>query len=98
MKFLIQLVPKIQTSIPENYKELLLKSNDWVNSKLDDGTFDCAYYMIPAGGVCIANVDNHDKLWELINEYPVGFNFDWKITPLADYNTNFEKAIKLLQG
>ena len=54
--------------------------------------------QLPTGGLSIVNVDSQNMLWDLINEYPIGFIFDWVIIPLAEDKTSIVKILKALKS
>ncbi|MHA2249491.1 MAG: hypothetical protein ACXAD7_03965 [Candidatus Kariarchaeaceae archaeon] len=82
--------------LPENYVELVKAANDWLKSKLADGTLDCVYSIVPGGGVAIGNADTHEKIYDDILAYPLFPFFEWDVKPLADTDHALNSVISML--
>jgi len=58
---------------------------DWLQSRLDDGTFDCIYGFMEGGGFSIANVDSHRAALELMTDYPLFGMVTWDVHPVLEF-------------
>jgi hypothetical protein len=58
---------------------------EWVEGRLDDGTFDCVYGFLGGGGFSVTNADSHDEILRMMADYPLfGFS-EWDVQPLLDF-------------
>jgi hypothetical protein len=63
---------------------MLLTQRDWLQEKLDDGTFDVSYsFAQGAGGVGIVNADSGEQLSEIITSSPMFGLIDIDVQPLV---------------
>jgi hypothetical protein len=63
---------------------------EWLEGKLDDGTFDCVYGYLGGGGFSVTNAESHDEVLELMAEFPLfGFS-EWEVQPLLELGTGRE--------
>ena len=83
MKYLIIAKPRQKLRV-EQTEELLADAKKWLSTRLENGTLDCAYQFVPAGGMAIANYDDHQKLHFDLPTYPQFPNFKWKVKPIVD--------------
>ena len=67
MKYQVTATPGPLPPSPELFDAAL----DWLQAKLEDGTFDCIYGFLEGGGLSVVNVDSHAALLELMAEYPL---------------------------
>jgi len=72
-------------------------AKEYFNAMLADGTLDCVYVFVTAGGVTIANADSHEELWEKITASPLFPFLEWEAHALADFSYTFDKTIERLQ-
>lgn len=73
------------------------QAKDWVNARIADGTFDCLYGLASGGGVTLINAESHDKVRELLTEYPLYFYAEWEVHALTDGNFYYDTMIRLLK-
>jgi hypothetical protein len=81
MKYQVTATPGPLPPSPEQFDATL----DWLQAKLEDGTFDCLYGFLEGGGVSIANADSHADLLELMAEYPLYGLVVWDTRPLLAF-------------
>jgi hypothetical protein len=81
MKYLVTATSGPLPPGPEQFDAAL----DWLDRKLEDGTFDCLYGFLEGGGVSVINVDSHAALLELMTEYPLYGLVVWDIRPLLAF-------------
>ena len=41
-------------------------SIDWLQAKVDDGTFDCVFGFVEGGGFGVTNADSHSEVLDLM--------------------------------
>jgi hypothetical protein len=63
---------------------------DWLEGKVEDGTFDCIFGFIEGGGFSIANAGSHREALELMTEYPLYGLVTWEVRPLLDFKEGSE--------
>jgi hypothetical protein len=69
---------------PEVLAGMLLTQRDWLQEKLDDGTFDVSYgFAQGGGGVGIVNADSGEQLSEIITGSPMFGLIDIDVQPLV---------------
>lgn len=81
MKYQVTATPGPLPPSPELFDAAL----DWLQAKLEDGTFDCIYGFLEGGGLSVVNVDSHAALLELMAEYPLFGMVVWEIKPLLAF-------------
>ena len=93
MKFLVTVKPG---PMPPPI-ELVRQSREWIQAKLDDGTFD-AVYAFPGGGGCsIGENDSHEQLMEQLLEYPLSPFVEYDVQALVDLNDAFDRLIPYIE-
>lgn len=80
MKYMVSASPRPLPPPPELFDAAM----EWLEEKLDDGTFDCVYGFMEGGGFSVANVDSHDEAFELMTDYPLFGLVDWEVRPLFE--------------
>ena len=81
MKFYISAAPGPMPPTPEHFDAAF----EWLEQKVDDGTFDCIYGFLEGGGFSVANADSHLHALELMAEYPLFGLVNWEVRPLLDF-------------
>ncbi len=81
MKYQVTATPGPLPPSPEQFDAAL----DWLQAKLEDGTFDCLYGFLEGGGFSVVNVDSHTQVLELMAEYPLYGMVVWDIKPLLAF-------------
>jgi muconolactone delta-isomerase len=98
MKFLVFARLRVGATWPDDALTLFRQTIDWINGRLTDETFDCAYNLPAGGGVAIVNADSHETLTELLSSYPLQPWVQYEVHPLSDIKHAFEWTIKALSG
>ena len=99
MKFLVFARPRLGTSLPDgNDLGLFQQTYGWLNSRMADGSFDCAYNLPTGGGLAIVNAHSHEALTEILSAYPLQPWTEYEVHPLSDLKHSFDLTIKALGG
>ena len=69
MKYLVIGNQAIMASEHKAQMDFLLRTKEWVNTKLADGTLDCAYSFPAGGGFFIFNADSNEGLTKLLVDF-----------------------------
>ena len=86
MKYYVQATPGPLPPSPEQLDTAI----DWLQAKLDDGTFDCIYGLLEGGGFSIANADSHAAVLELMTDYPLFGLVTWEVQPLLEFREGLD--------
>jgi hypothetical protein len=86
MKYFTSATPGPMPPTPEQFDAAI----EWLDGKLDDGTFDCVYGFLEGGGFAIANVDSHREALELMADYPLYAMVTWEVRPLLDFKEGLD--------
>lgn len=97
MKFLVVAKPGGQPLAPEKAQEAYKAAHAYGNKYLEDGTYDCLYAFFGGGGFAITNAESADEVYRILIQYPMYPNFEWKVTPLLDWNKTFESVFNTFQ-
>ena len=85
MKFLVTVRRRDGVPAPrEAVAGMLHAQRDWMQEKLDEGTFDTAYtFAQGGGGIGIVNAETGDELNEIITSSPLFGISEVEVQPLA---------------
>ncbi len=82
MKYLVSATPGGgMPPTPEQFDAAI----EWLDGKVEDGTFDCIFGYLEGGGFSVANVDSHSEALELMADYPLFGLVDWEVRPLLEF-------------
>src|ERR1700712_1045735 len=81
MKYLVTATPGPLPPSPEQFDA----ASEWLQGKLDDGTFDCLYGFLEGGGVAVTNADSHIASLELMTRYPLFGLVTWDVKPVLAF-------------
>jgi len=81
MKYFVTATPGPMPPSPEQFDAAF----QWLEGKLDDGTFDCIFGFLEGGGFSVANVNSHTEALELMAEYPLFGLVSWEVRPVLDF-------------
>jgi hypothetical protein len=87
MKYLVTTTPRPMPPPPEVFDAAM----QWIEDKVDDGTFDCVYGFLDGGGFSVTNTESHSEAFELMTEYPMFGFVDWEIRPLMAFGENQDR-------
>lgn len=86
MKFLIEATPGPLPPSPEQFDA----ATAWIQSRLDDGTFDCVYGFLEGGGIAVTSSESHIGALKQMTEYPLYGMVEWDVRPLLDFGEGDE--------
>lgn len=72
-------------------------AREWIDEKLDDGTFECVYSFIEGGGFSVGEVESLEHLTDLMAEYPMGPFVQWEVHPLTELDAGFDRALAMVE-
>jgi hypothetical protein len=81
MKYLVTATPGPLPPSPEQFDTAL----EWIEARIDDGTFDCVYGYLEGGGVAVTNAADHAAALELMTQYPLYGLVSWDVRPLLEF-------------
>lgn len=87
MKFLVTVTPG---PMPPPI-ELIQPAQDWVQGKLDDGSFECSYAFPNGGGLSIGDNDSHEQLMDQLLDYPLSPFVSYDVQPLVGLDDAFDR-------
>lgn len=93
MKFLVTVTPG---PMPPPI-ELVRQAQEWIQAKLDDGSFEACYAFPQGGGCSIGTNDSHEQLMEQLMEYPLSPFVEYDVKPLVDLNAAFDRVIPYIE-
>ena len=93
MKYLVIGNQAIMASEHKAQMDFLLRTKEWVNTKLADGTLDCAYSFPAGGGFFIFNADSNEGLTKLLVDFPLRPLTEFEIHALCDFNVATDMVV-----
>ena len=81
MKYYISANPGPMPPSPEQFDAAL----DWLEGKMNDGTFDAVYGFLEGGGFAVTNVNSHREALDVMAEYPLFGMVTWDVRPLLEF-------------
>ena len=103
MKFLTCL--KFKPGLPPSNPKMLIAINEackvWIKAKLEDGTLDCAYNVLPSTpnyyGTGILNASSLEEVWRVLSTYPGLPITDYEVYPLSNVYQAIDDVIAATQ-
>jgi hypothetical protein len=86
VKYLISATPGPMPPTPERFDRAI----EWLEGKVDDGTFDCIFGYLEGGGFSIANVDSHREALDLMADYPLFGLVTWDVRPVLEFQDGID--------
>jgi hypothetical protein len=81
MKYYVSASPGPMPATPEQFDAAV----EWLQARLDDGTFDSVYGFLEGGGFAVSNADSHSEALERMTEYPLFGLVTWEVRPLLEF-------------
>jgi len=92
MKYYISANPGPMPPTPEQFEGAL----DWLEGKVNDGTFDAVYGFLEGGGFAVANVNSHREALDVMAEYPLFGLVTWDVRPLLEFREGTDLILRKL--
>lgn len=86
MKYFVSATPGPMPPTPEQLDTAI----EWLEEKLDDGTFDCLYGFIEGGGFSITNAGSHGEVLDVMADYPLFGMVTWEIRPVLEFKEGID--------
>ena len=86
MKYFVSATPGPMPPAPEQFDA----SIDWLQAKVDDGTFDCVFGFVEGGGFGVTNADSHIEVLDLMADYPLFGLVTWEVRPLLEFREGID--------
>lgn len=86
MKYFVSAIPGPMPPSPEQFDAAVA----WLESKLDDGTFDCLYGFMEGGGFSVANAGSHREALDIMADYPLFGMVTFEVRPLLEFKEGIE--------
>jgi len=86
MKYQVTATPGPLPPSPEQFDAAI----EWLQTRLDDGTFDCLYGFLEGGGFSVANVGSHSEVLDLMAEYPLFGMVQWDVRPVLEFREGLD--------
>jgi hypothetical protein len=93
MKFLVTVKPG---PMPPPI-ELVRSAQEWIQERVDDGTFECVYAFPGGGGCSIGEYDSHEQLMDQLMEYPLSPFVEYDVKALVDLDAAFDRFIAYVE-
>jgi hypothetical protein len=81
MKYLVSAKPGPMPPTPEQWDAAL----EWLEGKLEDGTFDCIYGYLEGGGFSVTNANSNSEALQVMADYPLFGLVVWEVQPLLEF-------------
>jgi hypothetical protein len=77
--------------------DLVRSAKEWIQTRLDDGTFECVYAYPEGGGCSIGEYDSHEQLMELLMDYPLSPFVEYDVKALVELDAAFDRFIPFVE-
>lgn len=88
MKYFVSATPGPMPPAPEQFDA----ATNWLEGKLNDGTFDCIFGFMEGGGFSVVNADSHHDVLELMLGYPLFGLVTWNVRPLMEFKEGLDQV------
>jgi len=86
MKYYVSPTPGPMPPAPELFDAAM----NWVEGKLNDGTFDCVYGFLEGGGFSVVNADSHRDVLDMMVDYPLFGLSAWAVRPVLEFKEGID--------
>jgi hypothetical protein len=93
MKFLVTVRP---TGLPPPI-EAVKAAREWLETRVEDGTFECIYAFPTGGGVSIGENESHEQLMDEMLDYPLSPFVEFRAEPLVEIGAAFDRFIPYME-
>jgi hypothetical protein len=93
MKFLVTVRPGPMPPPVDQVRQ----ARDWLQARVDDGTFECVYAFPEGGGCSIGDNDSAEQLMDELMEYPLSPFVQYEVHPLVPMDAAFERFVPYIE-
>ncbi|MFL5838654.1 MAG: hypothetical protein ACJ76K_19020 [Solirubrobacteraceae bacterium] len=86
MKYYVAARPGPMPPSPEQFDAAI----EWLDAKVQDGTFDCIFGFMEGGGFSVLNANSHREVLDVMAEYPLFGLVTWDVQPLLEFKEGIE--------
>ena len=86
MKYYVAARPGPMPPSPEQFDAAI----EWLDAKVQDGTFDCIFGFMEGGGFSVLNAGSHREVLDVMAEYPLFGLVTWDVQPLLEFKEGIE--------
>jgi hypothetical protein len=86
MKYYVAARPGPMPPSPEQFDAAI----DWLDAKVQDGTFDCIFGFMEGGGFSVLNANSHREVLDVMAEYPLFGLVTWDVQPLLEFKEGID--------
>jgi len=86
MKYYVAARPGPMPPSPEQFDAAI----DWLDAKVQDGTFDCIFGFMEGGGFSVLNANSHREALDVMAEYPLFGLVTWDVQPLLEFKEGID--------
>ena len=86
MKYYVAARPGPMPPSPEQFDAAI----EWLDGKVQDGTFDCIFGFMEGGGFSVLNANSHREVLDVMAEYPLFGLVTWDVQPLLEFKEGIE--------
>jgi hypothetical protein len=72
-------------------------AQEWLQARIDDGTFEAVYAFPEGGGCSIGEEDSVEQLMERLMEYPLSPFVEYDVHPLVAMDAAFDRYIPFIE-
>ena len=95
MKYYVAARPGPMPPSPEQFDAAI----DWLDAKVQDGTFDCIFGFMEGGGFSVLNANSHREVLDVMAEYPLFGLVTWDVQPLLEFKEGIDTVrVKLAEA
>ncbi len=77
--------------------EVVRGAQEWLQARLDDGTFEAVYAYPQGGGCSIGEIESVEGLMEQLMDYPLSPFVELDVQPLVEMNAAFDRFIPYIE-
>jgi hypothetical protein len=86
MKYYVAARPGPMPPSPEQFDAAI----DWLDAKVQDGTFDCIFGFMEGGGFSVLNANSHREVLDVMADYPLFGLVTWDVQPLLEFKEGID--------
>ena len=86
MKYYVAARPGPMPPSPEQFDAAI----EWLDAKVQDGTFDCIFGFMEGGGFSVLNADSHREVLDVMAEYLLFGLVTWDVQPLLEFKEGID--------